>query len=156
MIILSVVLTQFILMVSWELRHREIWCYVPYILFHSPLKGEWLTFRHKTLSFQSHWTVSEKLDCQCVLVSCLFHAERTTSLLIETAEMITKAVAWENIYINTEGERAFYLEKFTVKLLDRMNNSWSKSTLSIIKKESTVIYQALSMWTKLFQISSTG
>lgn len=84
--------------------------------------------------------MSEKLACQCVLVSCRFHAEKTTSLLIETAEMITKAVALEAIDTNTEGERAIYLEKFTIKLLDRMNNSWSKSTLSTIRKESIAIY----------------
>lgn len=78
------------------------------------------------LSLQSHCAVSEKLACQHALVSCLFHAEKTASLLIETAEMITQAVAWEAIYTDTEGERAIYLEKFTIESLDRMNNSWRK------------------------------
>lgn len=136
---LSVVLTQFILMVSWEVRHREIWCYVSYIWFHSPLKGEWLTFRHKTLfseSLHSEWEAGLSACAGVMTIPCW---ENNITANWNSRDDYQGCSLRSNIYQHW-GERAIYLEKFTIKLLDRMNNSWSESTLSTIKKESIVIY----------------
>lgn len=66
----------------------------------------WLTFRPKTLT--PELLHSEREASLSVLVSGLFRAERTASLLTETAK-ISKAVAWEAIYTDTGRERAVYL-----------------------------------------------
>lgn len=55
--------------------------------------------------------MSERPACQHVLVSGLAHAERTASLLIETAEMIIKAEAWEAMYTSTGGKKGFLFVK---------------------------------------------